>query len=143
MVTETLNEGALALFPQKLNKSFVEQGTSIAELEAWLEVLLTAHPNIKSLGEAVAPWLRLALAGEERPDFDTCLEKWDGQANSLEALGARWFEPHMAIDPTPSATLGLLNEGVTQPDMLDFEGVDDELWDEFGEMYDGDLELIE
>ncbi|EMC90882.1 hypothetical protein BAUCODRAFT_335839 [Baudoinia panamericana UAMH 10762] len=122
-VTESLHRGIIALFPDTIKKSFVEQTLKVHELAVWLEAIKQFRPELIELSGTILPLLTDALAGRQPPPEPLLLENWDSNPTTLAALGAAWFHPDTAVPLTPQASEGSREErSPSWVGLLDFDG---------------------
>lgn len=124
-VVSRLGRGSVALFPDVVKKSFVEQTLKVDELTTWLVMVQDVRPEIITLGERLLPYLDAALAGLSAPTERTLLEGWDETVEGLRLLGPAWFEPDTSIPLTPPDGFGanmVERQDWSTDDFLDLEG---------------------
>lgn len=123
-VTTVLHRGVVALFPDNIKKSFIEQQLHVPELSLWLETICRFRPELREISASILPLITDALAGLGPPQQRTRLEAWDGTPRGFRDLGATWFEADTAVPRTP-------------PPSADEAGLDETGWEEWLDFQDG------
>jgi hypothetical protein len=129
LLTARLSPGVTGLLPPNAPRTWFEQPTRKGELEAWIAAVEHFRPEVRILGEALGPLLDRAQRQETLPGGVTLIERWDGSAETLDALGPRWFEPAEGSVPDSQP---LRREGEAEENMEGEEENDEEAYQEHG-----------